>query len=224
MELVGKEVEACGLVGQAVLNGQRGTVLTFVKDKGRCAVRFGDSSVGVLIKPSNLRLQDAVPPPALDIADQHVSTPPAIEEGEERLIAALQKLKLEKPQATAKELHTALVAAGNWSDLSLSKVKKAAPKASKRAARMPDPQSTKKLEKPTTAEHRALCEENARLLTAASYVTTDQMRSSRVMLERMSATRQIQMFGRQIEPLGTPWIQEILKYVASLPPSSLLGI
>mmetsp|Transcript_6855 Transcript_6855/g.11837 ORF Transcript_6855/g.11837 Transcript_6855/m.11837 type:complete len:301 (-) Transcript_6855:267-1169(-) len=70
MELVGKDVEACGLVGRPDLNGQSGTVLNFDQDTGRCAVRFRDSSVQpAKIKPSNLRLREAATPPALSFQE-----------------------------------------------------------------------------------------------------------------------------------------------------------
>ena len=54
-DLVGKDVEAHGLVGRADLNGKRGTVVSYDESKGRCAAQFGNSP-GVLIKPSNLQV------------------------------------------------------------------------------------------------------------------------------------------------------------------------
>ena len=58
-DLVGRDVEAQGLVGRADLNGKRGMVVSYDESKGRCAVQFGNSP-GVLIKPSNLQVVAAV--------------------------------------------------------------------------------------------------------------------------------------------------------------------
>jgi len=54
-EFVGKEVEAYGLVRRPELNGQRGTVIAYVEEKGRCAVTFNNVS-GVLLKAANLKV------------------------------------------------------------------------------------------------------------------------------------------------------------------------
>jgi len=51
-------VTAHSLAGRADLNGKSGVALSFVEDKGRCAVQFG-SSAPVLIKPDNLHEVDA---------------------------------------------------------------------------------------------------------------------------------------------------------------------
>ena len=131
MDLVGKEVEAVGLTGRADLNGQRGFVLEYIDAKGRCAVRFGGDTEGVLIKPINLKLL------AVDVSDTSAAAPqgaPA-DESLEALIETVQQLRLKDSKATVKELHAALTA-GEWPAVSLGDVKKAASKATKRSARL----------------------------------------------------------------------------------------
>lgn len=130
MELVGAVVEAHGLVGRADLNGTRGRVLKYDEAKGRCAVKFGDESV--LIRPDNLSATATVPHAAAGAAAGGSTAAAAATAGdEESLIVAVQKLRLEQPQATAKALHASL--SGDWPNLSLGDVKKAASKAAKRA-------------------------------------------------------------------------------------------
>jgi len=119
--LVGKEVEAFGLIGRADLNGVCGSVLAYDADKGRCAVRFSDAAA-VLIKPSNLKPRLTEVPEA----------------AEDPLVAAVSSLRIQQPELTAKELHAALTA-GDWPGASLGDVKKAASKATKRAALMAGP-------------------------------------------------------------------------------------
>ena len=57
LDLVGKRVRVDGLVGQAVLNGSTGTVLSFDRARKRCHVRFDGASARVLaIKPENCQM------------------------------------------------------------------------------------------------------------------------------------------------------------------------
>ena len=73
----GKEVLTCGLLVRIDLNGQRGIVEGYVKEKGRFIVKF-DTTTHVLIKPSNLRVssvKDVAIAPRLDLAGQ--VAPPA---------------------------------------------------------------------------------------------------------------------------------------------------
>ena len=55
---------------------------------------------------------------------------------EERLISAVQALRMTQPDSTAKELHATL-SAGDWPDVSISEVKKAAAKAAKQTKKKP---------------------------------------------------------------------------------------
>ena len=133
MHLVKQTVEAHGLVGRADLNGQRGIVLSYVEDKSRCAVKFGESEEAVLVKPANLRKVDLELPDVSDVcpaADTPVAT-----SSDAALIEQIRVLKLASPEATAKQLHEKLQFEPGMSGVTLSEVKKAASKATKAAAR-----------------------------------------------------------------------------------------
>eukprot|EP00966_Prymnesium_polylepis_P237403 5490605-Prymnesium_polylepis.1 len=159
MHFVGKDVEPQGLVVRADLNGRHGVVLTFDQNKGRCAVRFGNSEPAVLIKPSNLQ------PVTIPLEE-----PRSVCEGdEEQLITAVQQLKIAKPQATSKELHATLTA-NDWPDLSLGDVKKAASKASKRqSAHMADSRSQSQRTRKTTEERHATASHGSRAMKAGTW-------------------------------------------------------
>ena len=57
--LIGARVEMVALKGRPELNGSHGTCVSFVKAKGRCAVRLEDAAdeaaAPLLLKPCNLR-------------------------------------------------------------------------------------------------------------------------------------------------------------------------
>lgn len=133
---VGTPVVLHSLVARPALNGRSGVVVSALNaTKGRHGVRVEGESEPLALKPTNLTAtqpDDAVPPAP---AGQATDLPPS---GEEGLIAAVQRLRFARPQATTKELHAAL-SAQEWPSLTLGELKKAASKAAKRAPREADP-------------------------------------------------------------------------------------